>query len=190
SYYPAQQFINHPIMIVMTPTATGSNMESVIFWQNQISNTLFFRDFTETANLLKKHELYDEVAYISNAEYLFEQQTERIAAEEQILVVGGVFGAITSTLLYVSMHALYFEQFRRKIFIQRILGATFFEIHMKYIIKQMIILIIGYLISVYLFKKIYISLGLLCLFTIIVLVTLIYQSRRENWYSMTVLKGE
>ena len=48
-----------------------------------------------------------------------------------------VLGIATSILLFNTMNRLYFEEFRRAIFIKRIAGLRFLEIHHTYLFAQL-----------------------------------------------------
>lgn len=92
-------------------------------------------------------------------------------------------------LLFSSMNRLYFEEFRRRIFIKRISGLGFLEIHWNYLFVQIAVFLLGFVASLFLEVELLVALLVLLFFTILSILQLRNQVRKENEMSTLVLKG-
>ena len=119
----------------------------------------------------------------------YESLSQKIRAEILVTISGGIFGIITSILLFNTMSFLYFEEFRKSILLKKIAGLTFLELHQKFLIFQSIVLIIGSLTSYMMMREIWISLVTLLFFGINAWLILLYRSSKEQTLATIILKG-
>ena len=108
---------------------------------------------------------------------------QKIQIENLMAIAGGVFGIATSVLLFNTMNFLYFEEFRKQIFLKKIAGLGFVNIH------QMILLSVGSLLVFLLTQEWWIALVTLLLFITNAWFILLYRSHKEDHLLATVLKG-
>lgn len=99
-------------------------------------------------------------------------------------------GILASILLFNTMSALYFEQFRKEVFIKRMAGQTFLQNHKVYIILQLTIVLIGISFMNFLLKESWLGriTGMWFLFNSIVILWI--QNRKEEKQAVTILKGQ
>lgn len=183
------QFLLDPIIIVITPNSFSNTLGSRIFWWNS-NSYLFLNSFETSVHLLKKHSLYSYISYASNSSQTFYELLNTIRGELIALIIGTILGILTSILLFNSMTLLYFEQFRREIFIKRISGMHFREIHQTFILTQLIVFLFSFSLVVLITKNIGVSLTTLILFGVNSFIILYYQYRSENKTAISVLKGK
>ena len=105
-------------------------------------------------------------------------------------IIGSIFTILTSLLLFNSIVITYFKEFRRENFIKRISGLSFFGIHKRFIIMQIIIFLLSLIASFNLTKDWKASLVTFLVFVMNSLIILYVQNKKENKQSMTILKGE
>ena len=105
-------------------------------------------------------------------------------------MAGSVLGIATSILLFNAMNLLYFEQFRRLIFIKRISGMSFMSIHRNYLLSQLLVLLLGFATVVFMSHRFLISFLSLVIFISCALAVLLWQLSAENRLAVTVLKGK
>ncbi|BDR55607.1 DUF1430 domain-containing protein [Xylocopilactobacillus apis] len=184
-----QQFLKDPIIVVVTPRSTGNNFNSKIFWRNLSASYTFFKGYDQTKNLLKKYHLYDQIAEITNSQQSYERQIQFFRNQTITFFVNSILAIITSAILFNSMNLLYFEEFRKDIFIKRISGMKFFELHRNYLIIQFVILIIGLGISLFGTQNIVTNVLTLAIFGANLFISLTNQIKKEDEFSVTVLKG-
>lgn len=88
------------------------------------------------------------------------------------------------------MNLLYVEEFRRDIFIKRIAGMRFWQLHQMYLKTLLTVVLGGFCASVYLTRNIWTSFLTLLLFAVNSTLLLYVKIRNENKTVMTVLKGK
>lgn len=183
-----QQFLLDPILVVVTPKSTGSAHN--ILWSNALSNYLMFKGAKETQELIDKYQLTQYVAAIEYSQQNYQRLSTNIQVEIMTSIAGTILGIITSILLFNTMSLLYFEAFRREIFIKRIAGFRFFELHRLYIFCQFAVVFLASLLSL-LFVRNQIGVSLIaCLFfTLNAVLILSYRMKKEQTLSMIILKG-
>lgn len=184
------QYLDDPIVVVTTPQAMGDTPSSHLFWGVNVASSLYLRDYENIEIQLKESGLYQAVSYILNARLSYLAVLHEHRTSFVILLVGTFLGLLTSILLFDTMHLLYFEQFRRDILVKRLAGVTFWEIHQYYIFLQTIVLVMGGGIVSLISRNILISLLVPLLFAFNTLVILYAQSKRENKFAITILKGK
>lgn len=186
----SQQYVTDPIFLVLTPTSTGNGTLAKSFWNNALNYYLFFNGYDKTIEMLKDYGTYPWISYVENSQASYEMQVSNIQTEVISTLAGSVLGVLTSILLFNSMNLLYFEQFRRVIFIKRIAGMSPLSIHRNYLVAQFVVLLIGFATVVFMSQNLLISLVTLLLFIGCSLATLVWQLSAENRLAVTVLKGK
>ena len=101
-----------------------------------------------------------------------------------------LLGLLTSILLFDSMNLLYFEQFRKEIFIKRLSGMRFEEVHFNYLFSQICVLGVALVFLIFLIHHLIMSLLIVSLFIINMFTILYKQTLTESRTSVSVLKGK
>lgn len=125
---PPRQYLEDPYILVLTPKATGKSIPSAKQWSSRIDAYLLFPSFDRVEQLLHKHGLSRSVSHIKNTRNVYLEQVAGYRFELITLLIGSIIGTLTAAVSFVVMNRLYFEHFRRMIFIRRISGFSFFKI--------------------------------------------------------------
>ena len=182
-----QQFLKDPIIIVITPQSTGP--QSVLFWVDAVQNYVLFNQLSDAQELIQRQGIENWVSEMQTGYHNYITLSDNIQRERWVMLVGAVLGIATSILLFNTMNRLYFEEFRRAIFIKRIAGLRFLEIHRTYLFAQLGVFLLGFVASVFLQVEIVVAFLVSLLFTGLSLLQLHVQMQKENKMSMLVLKG-
>lgn len=182
-----QQFLKDPIIIVITPQSTGP--QSIVFWVDAVQNYVLFNQLSDTQELIQRQGIENWVSEMQTGYHNYITLSDNIQRERWVMLAGAVLGIATSILLFNTMNRLYFEEFRRAIFIKRIAGLRFLEIHRTYLFAQLGVFLLGFVASVFLQVEIVVAFLVLLLFTGLSLLQLHVQMQKENKMSMLVLKG-
>ena len=182
-----QQFLKDPIIIVITPQSTGP--QSILFWVDAVQNYVLFNQLSDAQELIQRQGIENWVSEMQTGYHNYITLLDNIQRERWVMLAGAVLGIATSILLFNTMNRLYFEEFRRAIFIKRIAGIRFLEIHRTYLFAQLGVLLLGFVASVFLQVEIGVAFLVLLLFTGLSLLQLHVQMQKENKMSMLVLKG-
>lgn len=182
-----QQFLKDPIIIVITPQSTGP--QSVLFWVDAVQNYVLFNQLSDAQELIQRQGIENWVSEMQTGYHNYITLLDNIQRERWVMLAGAVLGIATSILLFNTMNRLYFEEFRRAIFIKRIAGLRFLEIHRTYLFAQLGVFLLGFVASVFLMVEIVVAFLVLLLFTGLSLLQLHIQMQKENKMSMLVLKG-
>ena len=182
-----QQFLKDPIIIVITPQSTGP--QSVLFWVDAVQNYVLFNQLSDAQELIQRQGIENWVSEMQTGYHNYITLSDNIQRERWVMLAGAVLGIATSILLFNTMNRLYFEEFRRAIFIKRIAGLRFLEIHRTYLFAQLGVFLLGFVASVFLMVEIVVAFLVLLLFTGLSLLQLHVQMQNENKMSMLVLKG-
>lgn len=182
-----QQFLKDPIIIVITPQSTGP--QSVLFWVDAVQNYVLFNQLSDAQELIQRQGIENWVSEMQTGYHNYITLLDNIQRERWVMLAGAVLGIATSILLFNTMNRLYFEEFRRAIFIKRIAGLRFLEIHRTYLFAQLGVFLLGFVASVFLQVEIVVAFLVLLLFTGLSLLQLHVQMQKENKMSMLVLKG-
>ncbi|HGQ0192472.1 TPA: bacteriocin-associated integral membrane family protein [Streptococcus pneumoniae] len=182
-----QQFLKDPIIIVITPQSTGP--QSILFWIDAVQNYVLFNQLSDAQELIQRQGIENWVSEMQTGYHNYITLLDNIQRERWVMLAGAVLGIATSILLFNTMNRLYFEEFRRAIFIKRIAGLRFLEIHRTYLFAQLGVFLLGFVASVFLQVEIGVAFLVLLLFTGISLLQLHVQMQKENKMSMLVLKG-
>lgn len=182
-----QQFLKDPIIIVITPQSTGP--QSIFFWVDAVQNYVLFNQLSDAQELIQKQGIENWVSEMQTGYHNYITLLDNIQRERWVMLAGAVLGIATSILLFNTMNRLYFEEFRRAIFIKRIAGLRFLEIHRTYLFAQLGVFLLGFVASVFLMVEIVVAFLVLLLFTGLSLLQLHVQMQKENKMSMLVLKG-
>lgn len=182
-----QQFLKDPIIIVITPQSTGP--QSILFWIDAVQNYVLFNQLSDAQELIQRQGIENWVSEMQIGYHNYITLLDNIQRERWVMLAGAVLGIATSILLFNTMNRLYFEEFRRAIFIKRIAGLRFLEIHRTYLFAQLGVFLLGFVASVFLQVEIGVAFLVLLLFTGLSLLQLHVQMQKENKMSMLVLKG-
>ena len=182
-----QQFLKDPIIIVITPQSTGP--QSVLFWVDAVQNYVLFNQLSDAQELIQRQGIENWVSEMQTGYHNYITLLDNIQRERWVMLAGAVLGIATSILLFNTMNRLYFEEFRRAIFIKRIAGLRFLEIHRTYLFAQLGVFLLGFVASVFLQVEILVAFLVSLLFTGLSLLQLHVQMQKENKMSMLVLKG-
>lgn len=182
-----QQFLKDPIIIVITPQSTGP--QSVLFWVDAVQNYVLFNQLSDAQELIQRQGIENWVSEMQTGYHNYITLSDNIQRERWVMLAGAVLGIATSILLFNTMNRLYFEEFRRAIFIKRIAGFRFLEIHRTYLFAQLGVFLLGFVASVFLMVEIVVAFLVSLLFTGLSLLQLHVQMQKENKMSMLVLKG-
>lgn len=182
-----QQFLKDPIVIIITPQSTGS--QSILFWIDAVQNYVLFNQLSDAQELIQRQGIENWVSEMQTGYHNYITLLDNIQREHWVMLAGAVLGIATSILLFNTMNRLYFEEFRRAIFIKRIAGLRFLEIHRTYLFAQLGVFLLGFIASVFLMVEIVVAFLVSLLFTGLSLLQLHVQMQKENKMSMLVLKG-
>ena len=185
-----KQYLTDPAIVVISPKSIGDSDHSLMFWQNIISNFIFFDNYEYSHKTLEDHNLLKWVSYIKNSRSDYYQRLSDEIRDIRFNIIGSIFTILTSLLLFNSIVVTYFKEFRRENFIKRISGLSFFGIHKRFIIMQFIIFLLSLIASFKLTNDWKSSLGTFLVFVMNSLIILYVQNKKENKQSMTILKGE
>lgn len=182
-----QQFLKDPIIIVITPQSTGP--QSILFWVDAVQNYVLFNQLSDAQELIQRQGIENWVSEMQTGYHNYITLLDNFQRELWVMLAGAVLGIATSILLFNTMNRLYFEEFRRAIFIKRIAGLRFLEIHRTYLFVQLGVFLLGFVASVFLQVEILVAFLVSLLFTALSLLQLHVQMQKENKMSMLVLKG-
>ena len=182
-----QQFLKDPIIIVITPQSTGP--QSILFWVDAVQNYVLFNQLSDAQELIQRQGIENWVSEMQTGYHNYITLSDNIQRERWVMLAGAVLGIATSILLFNTMNRLYFEEFRRAIFIKRIAGLRFLEIHRTYLFAQLGVFLLGFVASLFLMVEIVVAFLVSLLFTGLSLLQLHIQMQKENKMSMLVLKG-
>ena len=80
---------------------------------------------------------------------VYQQMAQNIQIENLMAIAGGVFGIATSVLSFNTMNFLYFEEFRKQIFLKKIAGLGFVNIHQMILLSESSLLLLGSLLGIH-----------------------------------------
>ena len=180
------QWLSNPIFLVLSPKALGK--ASSIFWFTNLEY-LYFTDLHQTQELLKHYQLDHMVSRLLPARETYLQLNQKIKIEIFSNLASAMFAILTSILLFTSLNLLYFEAFRKTIFLKKIAGYYFFELHRKYITSQIIALFLGSGLAFIISKNIWITLILFFSFSSLAVLLLKICDKKESKTYVSIIKG-
>ena len=180
------QWLSNPIFLVLSPKALGK--VSSIFWFTNLEY-LYFTDLHQTQELLKHYQLDQMVSGLSSARETYLQLNQKIKIEIFSNLASAMFAILTSILLFTSLNLLYFEAFRKTIFLKKIAGYYFFELHRRYITSQIIALFLGSGLAFIISKNIWITLSLFFSFSSLAVLLLKICDKKESKTYASIIKG-
>ena len=180
------QWLSNPIFLVLSPKALGK--ASSIFWFTNLGY-LYFTDLHQTQELLKHYQLDHMVSRLSSARETYLQLNQKIKIEIFSNLASAMFAILTSILLFTSLNLLYFEAFRKTIFLKKIAGYYFFELHSRYITSQIIALFLGSGLAFIISKNIWITLILFLSFSSLAILLLKICDKKETKTYASIIKG-
>ena len=180
------QWLSNPIFLVLSPKALGK--ASSIFWFTNLEY-LYFTDLHQTQELLKHYQLDHMVSRLSPARETYLQLNQKIKIEIFSNLASAMFAILTSILLFTSLNLLYFEAFRKTIFLKKIAGYYFFELHNRYITSQIAALFLGSGLAFIISKNIWITLILFFSFLSLAVLLLKIFDKKESKTYVSIIKG-
>lgn len=180
------QWLSNPIFLVLSPKVLGK--ASSIFWFTNLEY-LYFTDLHQTQELLKHYQLDQMVSGLSSARETYLQLNQKIKIEIFSNLASAMFAILTSILLFTSLNLLYFEAFRKTIFLKKIAGYYFFELHSRYITSQIIALFLGSSLAFIISKNIWITLSLFFSFSSLAVLLLKICDKKESKTYASIIKG-
>ena len=180
------QWLSNPIFLVLSPKALGK--ASSIFWFTNLEY-LYFTDLHQTQELLKHYQLDHMVSKLSSSRETYLQLNQKIKIEIFSNLASAMFAILTSILLFTSLNLLYFEAFRKTIFLKKIAGYYFFELHNRYITSQIAALFLGSGLAFIISKNIWITLILFFSFLSLAVLLLKIFDKKESKTYVSIIKG-
>ena len=181
-----KQFFTDPVLVIVQPESFGG-YENPYF--TQLNSYLYFNGLENSKKLVAEYDLEKNVSQYDYAASVYQQMIQSIQLENLIIIAGGIFAIATSILLFNTMNFLYFEEFRRPIFLKKIAGLGFVNIHQMILLSESILLLLGSLLTFLLTQEWWIALATLFLFITNAWFILLYRSHKEDHLLATVLKG-
>ena len=181
-----QQFFTDPVLVVIQPESFGG-YENPYF--THLNSYLYFNGLQNSKKLVAEYNLEKSVSQYDYAVDVYQQMAQFIQIENLMIIAGGVFGIATSVLLFNTMNFLYFEEFRKQIFLKKIAGLGFVNIHQTILLSESVLLLLGSLLVFILSSEWWIALVTLLLFITNAWFILLYRSHKEDHLLATVLKG-
>jgi len=181
-----QQFLTDPILVVVLPRSFGG-YDNPYF--SHLNSYLYFDGLEKSKKLVVENGLEKNVSQYDYATSVYQQMIQSIQLENLITIAGGIFAIATSILLFNTMNFLYFEEFRRPIFLKKIAGLGFVKIHQMILLSESILLLLGSFLTFLLTQEWWIALVTLLLFITNAWFILLYRSHKEDHLLATVLKG-
>ena len=181
-----QQFLTDPILIVVRPKSFGG-YDNPYF--SQLNSYLYFDGLEKSKKLVAEHGLEKNVSQYDYAAAVYQQMMQSIQLENLMAIAGGIFGMVTSILLFNTMNFLYFEEFRRPIFLKKIAGMDFLKIHQSMLLSEIAMLLLGSVLIFFLTQEWWIALVTLLLFATNAWLILLYRSHKEEYFLPIILKG-
>lgn len=186
----SSQYTQNPVIIVVSPETFSNNLPSSVFWGSNSASSVFYKGYESTVDLLNNHGLYKNISYINNLHSTYLKNVQNLKIQTISLITGSIVTIITCIILFGSMNLLYFEQFRREIFVKKISGCSFLEIHKEYLFYEVITLIISFSIMTQILNNLILFCVVLFLAIIILSIILLLQLKHEEKTSMKILKGK
>ena len=181
-----QQFLTDPILVVVLPRSFGG-YDNPYF--SHLNSYLYFDGLEKSKKLVVENGLEKNVSQYDYAASVYQQMIQSIQLENLITIAGGIFAIATSILLFNTMNFLYFEEFRKQIFLKKIAGLGFVNIHQMILLSESSLLLLGSLLVFLLTQEWWIALVTLLLFITNAWFILLYRSHKEDHLLATVLKG-
>lgn len=181
-----QQFLTDPILVVIQPESFGGYVNPYF---THLNSYLYFNGLQNSKKLVAEYNLEKSVSQYDYAVDVYQQMAQFIQIENLMIFAGGVFGIATSVLLFNTMNFLYFEEFRKQIFLKKIAGLGFVNIHQTILLSESVLLLLGSFLVFILTSEWWIALVTLFLFLTNAWFILLYRSHKEDHLLATVLKG-
>ena len=188
--FPTEQFVNAPVFIVLTPKSTGDSFASKIAWARDLDYYLFFHKEGSYKSMLREEGVLQWISHVKESASVYEQSTRRYTIELLTIIISTIMGFFTAIVIFISMSRMYFEEFRRKIFLYRLSGVSFLANHQRYLALQFALYSLVGMALWLLIKSVLVVATVSCIFVVLSIALLFWQRKRENQMAVTVLKGE
>ncbi|BDR59153.1 bacteriocin-associated integral membrane family protein [Xylocopilactobacillus apicola] len=183
------QFLKDPIIVVRTPTSTRSTPATNSYWSAALSKEISFKGYDSTIKILKDHKAYQWFSVVTNGNLNYLNSVNKFRTQLISLLIGSLMSVVTSIFMF-AMNLLYFEEFRKEIFIKRLSGMTFTEIHFNYLLAQLTVLLVAAIGGFLLTKDLIIIVGTTILFIAMGSMMIYRQIKTEDTVAVTVMKGK
>lgn len=184
------QFLKDPIIVVWTPASTHSIPATNAYWSAALGKEISFKGYDSTIKILKDHQAYQWFSVVTNGNLNYLNSVHTLRTQLISLLIGSLMSIVTSIFMFALMNLLYFEEFRKEIFIKRLSGMTFTEIHFKYLLAQLTVLLVAAIGGFLLTKDLTITLGTTILFIAMGSIMIYRQIKTEDTVAVTVMKGK
>ena len=188
--FPTEQYVNAPVFIVLTPKSTGDSLGTKIAWASDLNHYLFLHKEGPYASLLQEKGVLQWISHIEESAYLYERSAREYSVDLMTTVISTVMGVFTAVVIFISMNRMYFEECRRKIFLYRLSGVSFFANHRRYLAVQCALFLLIDAVLWGLFKNTLVVSSVGIGFLLLSIGLLFWQMKRENRMAVTILKGE
>lgn len=189
-FYSVQQWIDNPIVIILHPDSLGDSSSARTFWTNAHSNFIYFEGEQQTKDALRQDGLIDQVSSIDQSLALYTENIEKYKTAIQQNFISTIVGLICSIILFYTINLLYFESFRKELFVYWVNGMPFIQMHRRFIINNSLLILASCLCALFYTKNIGLIILLYLFFNLNYLLLLKGQQLRQNQYSITILKGK
>ncbi len=183
------QRISTPILEVIGPESIVDKALARSYWSSTASQFLQVPGYQQTLQLLEKTGADRWVSSIEFSQKNYQLALVQARQEFTFLVLGACLSGFISLLLYFTMQGIYFQEFRKEIFLKRLNGLNFWEVHGVYLLLQLVVL--GVAASFQLYWQIHpiFVLGNSLLYLVCLLLLLYYQQLKEDKSAVLLLKG-
>lgn len=188
--FPTEQFVNAPVFIVLTPKSTGDSYAAKVAWASDLDYYLFLHKEGPYKSMLREEGVLQWISHVEESASVYEQSTRRYTIELLTMIISTMMGFFTAIVIFISMNRMYFEEFRRKIFLYRLSGISFFANHQRYLALQFALYSLVGMALWLLIKSVLVVATVSCTFVVLSIALLFWQRKRENQMAVTVLKGE
>ena len=184
------QFLKDPIIVVWTPTSTHSTPATNAYWSAALSEDILFKGYDSTIQLFKEYKVYQWFAAVINGNLGYLNSVNKLRTQLISLLIGSLMSVVTSIFMFALMNLLYFEEFRKEIFIKRLSGMKFTEIHFNYLLAQIAVLFVATIGGLLVTKDPAIITGTTVLFIAMGFMMIHRQVKTEDKVAVTVMKGK
>ncbi|MBF0699390.1 DUF1430 domain-containing protein [Streptococcus danieliae] len=183
------QRISDPILEVIGPESIVDKDLARSYWSSTASQFLQVPGYQQTLQLLEKTGADRWVSSIEFSQKNYQLALVQARQEFTFLVLGACLSGFISLLLYFTTQGIYFQEFRKEIFLKRLNGLNFWEVHGVYLFLQLIVLGVAASLQIYWAIRPLFVLGNSLLYLICLLLLLYYQQLKEDQSAVLLLKG-
>lgn len=176
----SKQYYKDPIFFVIHADTFQTKEGSTMFWNNMCNDQMYYFDKDVVIYDLQEADLDMYFSGTASCIDLYDSNMTLVMDEMQYSMIEMVACILLAILIFKTMNSIYFEQFEKDLFIKRIAGMNFSELYKKYILEQTMTLLLGSILCMFLLKEIWLCIGVLSVFVIVMIIVLYMQSKREE----------